>query len=106
MLFVSYRSRPISVLLPSSTLPAVMKRRTPRSSTSVGGGAAVSVAIGHSKQRRTSLEVSLSLAPLHRGLRRLIVHPRRAALGDLLDGGLADDLVDGRCLARHRARAA
>jgi hypothetical protein len=29
---LSYSRRPISVLLPSSTLPAVMKRSTPRSS--------------------------------------------------------------------------
>ena len=35
---VSYSSRPISVLLPSSTLPAVMKRSTPRSRRAAASG--------------------------------------------------------------------
>ena len=81
MLLVSYSRRPISVLLPSSTLPAVMKRRTPRSSAGSFGW-------------RVSSEISFFLAPLHRRVGGLVVHARRAALGDLLDGRLADDRFD------------
>ena len=51
--------------------------------------------VAHSDaDHRPPLEISLSLAPLHRGLGGLIVHPGRAALGDLLDRRLADDRFD------------
>ena len=68
------------MLLPSSTLPAVMKRRTP---WSVEGGVAEVV---------RSSEISFALAPFHRGVGGLVVHAGRAALGDLGDRGLDDDL--------------
>src|SRR5882672_5955569 len=80
---VSCRSRPISVLLPSSTLPAVMNRSTPLSSTA---------GVGHSiSSGRVTSEISFLLAPLHGDLGSLIVHARRAALGDRGQRGLGDD---------------
>src|SRR6267142_4039545 len=81
---VSCRSRPISVLLPSSTLPAVMNRSTPRSwgacgRASILSGSAIS-------------EISLFLAAFHGDLGGLVVHASRAALGDRRQHGLRDDL--------------
>src|SRR5215831_12767571 len=73
----------MSVLLPSSTLPAVMKRRTPRSS--ITGGRASTSPSG------AMLEVSFLLAALHGRLGRLVVHARRAALGDRGYRRLGDD---------------
>src|SRR5229473_8399178 len=81
---VSCSSRPISVLLPSSTLPAVMKRNTPRSSTA-GGFRSISPS-------KLISEVPLLLAPLHGGFRSLIVHARRPALGDRGQRRFGDDL--------------
>src|SRR6267143_2131536 len=94
---VSCSSRPISVLLPSSTLPAVMKRNTPRSSTDSGFRS-----ISPSK---LISEVSLLLAPLHGGFRSLIVHARRPALGDSGQHGLGDDLSRRCGGGLHRAGA-
>src|SRR5437879_8980095 len=95
---VSCSSRPISVLLPSVTLPAVMKRNTPRSSTA-GGFRSISPS-------NLISEVSLLLAPLHGGFRSLIVHARRPALGDSGQHGLGDDLSRRRGGGLHRAGAA
>src|SRR6266516_1292733 len=93
---VSCSSRPISVLLPSSTLPAVMKRNTPRSSTT--GVRSISPS-------KLILEVPLLLAPLHGGFRSLVVHARRYAFGDGRERRLGDDL--SRCCGGgfHRAGA-
>src|SRR5215467_6235264 len=84
---VSCKRRPISVLFPSSTLPAVMKRRTPRSSAngdsrSILSGCAIS-------------EIPLLLAPLHGDLGSPIVHAGRPALGHLGQNRLGDDLGGG-----------
>src|SRR5213083_122287 len=94
---VSCSSRPISVLLPSSTLPAVMKRNTPKSSTA---GAVRSIS-----PSKLISEVPLLLAPLHRGFRGLVVHARRPAFGDGRQRRLCDDL--SRCCGGgfHRAGA-
>src|SRR5262252_6253730 len=73
----------MSVLLPSSTLPAVMKRRTPRSSIT-GGGTSISPS-------GAMLEVPFLLAALHGRLGGLVVHARRAALGDRGHGRLGYD---------------
>src|SRR6266704_3056800 len=93
MALVSCRSRPISVLLPSSTLPAVMKRSTPRSSVCCalrsispskvirGLSLAWGIYKGHSHLVPPGSEISLLLAPLHGGFGGLVVHARRAALG-------------------------
>src|SRR5436309_4560145 len=94
---VSCSSRPISVLLPSSTLPAVMKRNTPRSSTA-GGFRSISPS-------KLISEVSLLLAPLHGGFRSLIVHARRTALGDSGQRGLCDDFSRRCGVGFHRAGA-
>src|SRR5467141_777819 len=94
---VSCSSRPISVLLPSSTLPAVMKRNTPRSSTAGVRSISPSKVIS---------EVSFLLAPFHGGFRGLVVHARRPALGDRGQRRLGDDL-GGCCRGGfHRAGAA
>src|SRR5881628_1561126 len=85
---VSCSSRPISVLLPSSTLPAVMKRNTPRSSTA---GAVRSIS-----PSKVISEVSFLLAPFHGGFRGLVVHACGPALGDRSQRRLGDDL-GGRC---------
>src|SRR5215218_885029 len=117
----------MSVLLPSSTLPAVIKRRTPWSSTADSGAGASIVIVGNPRPstlvrlHRTvrgqppkpatqnpapALEVALALAPFHRRLGGLVVHPRGAALGDLLNGRLADDRLHRVGLAGDRAGAA
>src|SRR5438105_6599739 len=94
---VSCSSRPISVLLPSSTLPAETKRNTPRSSTASGFRS-----ISPSK---LISEVAFLLAPLHGGFRSLIVHARRPALGDSGQHGLGDDLSRRCGGGLHRAGA-
>src|SRR6185369_576134 len=83
---VSWSRRPISVLLPSSTLPAVMKRSTPRSNSSTA-----------------MLEVPFLLAPFHGGLGGLVVHARGAALGDRGDERFGDDLGRRGGGGLHRA---
>src|SRR5664279_1241431 len=81
---LSNSSRPMSVLLPSSTLPAVMKRSTPRSSSSSGG------------VRAFISEISFALAPFHRRIGSLVVHARGASLGDVGSRCLDDDLGNVR----------
>src|SRR5882672_2468124 len=95
---VSCSSRPISVLLPSSTLPAVMKRSTPRSSAAV--------ALRSISPRSVMLEVAFLLAPLHGRFRGLVVHARRASLGDRGQRRLGDDLGGRRRHGFHGAGAA
>src|SRR5690242_13127839 len=95
---VSCSSLPISVLLPSSTLPAVMKRSTPRSSTACAWRSI--------SPRSAMSEVAFLLASLHGGLGGLVVHARRAALGDRGQGGLGDHLRRRARLRFDRAGAA
>src|SRR3954447_1017818 len=83
--FVSSRSRPISVDFPSSTEPAVTRRR--------------------SSVSRNSLEVANALPVLHRGFRDAVVGARLAALGDARRRDLGDDLVDRPRLADDAAGA-
>src|SRR2546430_2201035 len=92
---VSCSSRPISVLLPSSTLPAVMKRNTPRSSTA---GAVRSIS-----PSKVISEVSFLLAPFHGGFRGLVVHARGPALGDRSQSRLCEDLGARLCLVAPRS---
>src|SRR6266496_2253535 len=118
MALVSCRSRPISVLLPSSTLPAVMKRSTPRSSvcralcsispSKVIRGLSLAWGIykGHSHLVPPGSEISLLLAPLHGGFGGLVVHARRAALGNGGARRLDDDLGRRRGRRFDRAGAA
>src|SRR5260221_9305897 len=94
---VSCSSRPISVLLPSSTLPAVMKRSTPRSPTT---GALRSIS-----PSKLMSEVSLLLAPFHGRFGGLVVHARRAALGDRGQRRFGDDLGCCRRIGLDRAGA-
>src|SRR3954452_7518434 len=83
--FVSKSSRPISVDLPSSTDPAVTRR-----SSSVS---------------RSSLEVANAFPVLHRGLRGPVVGPRLPTLGHARRGDLVDDLVKRPCVAEDAAGA-
>src|SRR3954468_4385124 len=82
----SYSKRPIRVLLPSSTLPAVAKR---------------SGCI-----RAVSSEVAFLLALLHRRFGRLVIHARRAALRHGGARGFFDDLLDAERSGFDRAGAA
>src|ERR1700750_373916 len=88
--FESCRRRPMSVDLPSSTLPTVAKRRGAARSGSVITGS----------------EVAQALAVFHAGLGDAIGGARGAALGDPGDGRLGDDVLDreGRRLDGRRAR--
>src|SRR5260221_7528273 len=95
---VSCSSRPISVLLPSSTLPAVMKRSTPRSPTA---GALRSIS-----PSKLMSEVPFLLAPFHGRFRGLVVHARRAALGDGRQHRLRNDLGGRRRIGLDWAGAA
>src|SRR2546423_5007073 len=95
---VSCSSRPISVLLPSSTLPAVMKRSTPRSS--------VAVVLRSISPRSVMLEVAFLLAPLHGRFRSLVVHAGRASLGDGGQRRFGDDLGGSRRHGFDRAGTA
>src|SRR2546430_882598 len=95
---VSCSSRPISVLLPSSTLPAVIKRSTPRSPTA---GALRSIS-----PSKLMSEVPFLLAPLHGRFGSLVVHTRRAAFGDGGQHSLGDDLGGSRRDGFDRAGAA
>src|SRR5437870_4399779 len=83
--FESYNRRPMSVLLPSSTDPAVAKRRS-----SVIGSLRSSL-----RCAARSSEVALALAVLHGGLGELVVGARGTPLGDPAGGHLGDDLLDG-----------
>src|SRR6267143_1683305 len=87
----SYSSRPMSVLLPSSTLPAV---------------ANLSGCINRDRPYFSHLEVPLLLPSLHGGFRRLVVHPRRAALGQPRNPGFFDDFFCIESIGFDRASAA
>src|SRR3954453_16332876 len=83
--FVSKSSRPISVDLPSSTEPAVTRRR--------------------SSVSRSSLEVANAFPVFHRGLADAVVGAGLAALGDVRCRDLVHDLVDRRRVAYNTAGA-
>src|SRR6266571_899904 len=109
---------PVTVLLPSSTLPAVTKRSTPRSSVCCalrsispskvirGLSLAWGIYKGHSHLVPPGSEISLLLAPLHGGFGSLVVHARRAALGNGGARRLDDDLGRRRGRRFDRAGAA
>src|SRR3954447_3421354 len=103
---VSRSRRPISVLLPSSTEPAVAKRSN--SIRTVDSTPAQRQARGAPKASvaSPSLEVPLALAIFHRRLGELVVGARRATLRDARRRDLRDHLLDGdrRRLDRARAR--
>src|SRR5581483_12037679 len=90
----------MSVLLPSSTEPAVATRSIPEWRTS-SESAAVAAGRWPPPNRRcgrlrhpSPSEVALALAVLHRGLRGAVVGARLAALGDPRGGDLRDHLLD------------
>src|SRR5580658_4794140 len=98
---VSKRSRPMRVLFPSSTDPMVAKRRrsmvsTPSSGPPAGGEPG-NVVMG--------LEIPLTLAVLHGGLREAVVGPRGTALGDPRRRDLTDDLLHRVGVGADGARA-
>src|ERR1700685_788658 len=98
---VSKRTRPMSVLFPSSTDPMVANRRrsmvsTPSSGPPAGGEPG-NVVMG--------LEVPLTLAVFHRRLRKAVVGPGGSALGDPGRGDLTDDLLHRVGRGDHRSRA-
>src|ERR1700722_1360525 len=98
---VSKRSRPMRVLFPSSTDPMVAKRRrsivsTPSSGPPAGGEPG-NVVMG--------LEVPLTLAVFHRGLREAVVGPGCSALGDPGRRDLTNDLLNRVGGGAHRTRA-
>src|SRR5437660_9850489 len=90
MAFESNSSRPIRVLLPSSTEPAVASR-----SSSMRGYAA----------NGNILEIPFLLAVLHGGLGEPVVGPGGAPLGDAGGGDFLDDLRDGGGRRLDRAGA-
>src|SRR5580698_5954201 len=94
-------SRSMRVLFPSSTDPIVAKRRrsmvsTPSSGPPAGGEPG-NVVMG--------LEVPLTLAVFHRGLREAVVRPGCPALGDSRRGDLTDDLLHRVGGGAHCTRA-
>src|SRR3954451_7818093 len=80
----SLSRRPISVDLPSSTEPAVARRRR----SAISG---------------LPSEVALALAVLHRRDGHAVVAARLPALGDARGGDLLDDRLDGRGRGPHGA---
>src|SRR5687768_14719961 len=84
MPFESYSSRPISVLLPSSTDPAVEKRRR---------STATRCPQLQAPLRAPRLEVAFFLAVFHRRLRERVVGAGGAARGDPGGGRLGHDLL-------------
>src|SRR5690606_12272670 len=123
MVLVSNSRRPISVLLPSSTLPQVRKRSRPvsmpgmfswadmfmipcgflvgrdersefRRSAPIRGSVAFRLWLNATYGTACS-EIAFALALLHRSFRGLVVHARGAALGDRRGGGLEKDLGHG-----------
>src|SRR5207302_10095715 len=81
----------MSVLLPSSTLPAV---------------ANLSGCIGRERLYLSHLEVPLLLPSLHGGFGSLVIHPRRAALGQPGNPGFLDDGLGVESVGLDRAGAA
>src|SRR3954451_16288302 len=96
----SYRSRPISVDLPSSTLPAVASLKR-----SIAGGS-VRGWVRRAYPRTGPLEVALALAVFHRGVRGAVVGPGLAALRDVGGGDLLHDGLERAGPRAHGARAA
>src|SRR6478752_5377652 len=111
--FVSWRSRPTRVDLPSSTEPAVASRRSvPRAAPATAAGSRTGVVCvgalisgcpcrgapatnrseGRAENVVGSSEVALLLAVLHGGLGDPVVGTRGAALGQGRGGHLDDDL--------------
>src|SRR4030088_47255 len=84
----SYSSRPMSVLLPSSTDPAVANRRMSIISSSRRTGL--------SQARGRTSEVPLPLAVFHGRLARAVVRAGLAALGDPGRCDLGDHFGNGR----------
>src|SRR4029079_13346161 len=80
----SWSRRPISVDLPSSTLPSVANR---------------------SGASRDTSEVADTLAVFHPRFGDAVIGPGRTALGDPGDGGLGDDVLDGERRRLDRGRA-
>src|SRR3954468_7195310 len=83
--FVSYRRRPMSVDLPSSTEPHVTRRS--------------------SRACCACSEIADTLAVLHRCLGKAVVGPRLAALGHARRRDLVDDLCDRRSIRYDAAGA-
>src|SRR3954453_11935851 len=92
MALVSYSNRPINVLLPSSTLPALVKRSMP-----VSTGEICSIA--------DTLEIPFLFAQFHGRLRSLIIHSGSAALGYPGHRSLRDDFCSGCRSGLHWACA-
>src|SRR3954447_26536508 len=94
--FVSCRSRPTSVDLPSSTEPAVASRsRVLISGCPCLGAPAKYGSEGRAESFVGSSEVALLLAVLHGGLGDPVVGARGAALGQGRGGDLEDDVGVG-----------
>src|SRR5262245_23319215 len=83
----------MSVDLPSSTLPQVLKRRMSTGSWA-GPAWAAGVEAGDGEVSTDILEIPRLLAVLHGGLGGLVIGAG-AALGDAGGGNLGDDVVDG-----------
>src|SRR5436305_5481555 len=104
----SYSRRPIRVLLPSSTEPAVVKRSRSSVTARPSRRCARRPARGarHSSSSRRPLEVTGLLAILHRRLGHPIVGPGLAALGDSRGGDLEHHLLQAGGLRADAAGAA
>src|SRR6476646_7534389 len=103
----SYSSRPINVLLPSSTEPAVVKRsRSSVTSPPDRHRARRAREARPSKLALRALEVPGLLAIPHRRLGYPVISPRLAALGDPRGGDLEHDLLERRGLGADAAGAA
>src|SRR5689334_18970173 len=90
--------RPISVLLPSSTDPAVAIRSVlARRSTTGSGWPLPSMTV--------SLEVAATFPVFHRGFAHAVIRTSLAALGDARGGDLLHHGLERLRLRLHRARA-
>src|SRR6185312_9989037 len=83
MLLLSYSNRPMRVLFPSSTLPAVMNR-----SKSI-----------------LKLKVTVLFSVFHGGFGHLVVYARLAAFAGACSRYFTDDIFDGRSRRLHRRSA-
>src|SRR5258707_8013245 len=103
----SYSSLPISVLLPSSTEPAVVKRsRSSVTSPPDRHRARRAREARPSKRALQALEVPGLLAILHRSLGDPVISTRLTALGDPRRGDLEHDFLERRRLRANTAGAA
>src|SRR5271166_5310585 len=105
---LSNSSRPIRVLLPSSTEPAVVKRSRSSVTADPLKPSARTPARGArpSNRSRRPLEVPGLLAVLHGGLGDAIIGAGLAPLGDRRRRDLQDDLLDARRPGQDAAGAA